>query len=69
MEGGVNPAGLPVHKGRQGVEVGILELCQPSVGEDSRRQLVVGSQLLEHLLVGGVSGLRLLDDRKFELFE
>jgi hypothetical protein len=65
----MDPARGRIHQGREGVDVGALELREPAVGQHLARQLVVVRELLEHLLVGGIAGLGLLEDGQLELLE
>ena len=69
VELGMDAAGPLVDQRRQRVDVGALQLREPAVGQDLARQLVLGGELLEHALVGRVTGLGLLDDGQLELLE
>ena len=65
----MDASGARIHERRQRVDVGVLELGEPPVREDLQRQLVLRRQLLEHVLVRRVAGLRLLQHRQLQLLE
>ena len=69
VEGGMDASGARIHERRQRVDVGVLELGEPAVREDLQRQLVLRRELLEHVLVRRVAGLRLLHHRQLQLLE
>src|SRR5689334_10266661 len=70
IEARVDASSLSVHPLRQGVDIGALELLQLTVLENETGKLVAHCrQLLQHVRVGGGTGLGLLEDRELELFE
>ena len=66
----MDPPGLAIDPGREGVDIGALQLLQLAIVEDKLGKLVAhGGQLLQHIGVGRRPGLGLLEDRQLVLFE
>ena len=63
----MDPAGPGVDHLGQGIHIGILELGQGAVFQDQARQFMVCCQGVEHLVIGGIAGLGLLDRRQAQL--
>src|SRR5439155_461697 len=67
---GVDPPRARIDEPRQGVDVRGLELRQLAVLDQEARHLVPHrGELLEHVVIGGRSGLGLLEDRQLVLLE
>src|SRR4029079_11924787 len=61
---------LRVHHQRQGIEIGVLELCQLSVlHQQSGNRMSRISEFLQNTSIGGWTGARLLEDRQAESSE
>ena len=70
VEAGVDPSRLPLHPGREHVDVRVLQLLQLTVVENQLGHLVThGCELLQHIGVGRRPGLGLLEDLQLLLFE
>src|SRR5213592_3369972 len=67
---GMDSPGSGIDEPRQSVHVGRLELRKLAVLDQQARDLVPhGGELLQYVVIGGRSGLRLLEDGKLVLLE